>query len=113
MINEAVALRYEGDEKSAVELWKQVLELDSNFELAYVGIGKAYLSAGQNKEAMKYLKLGMDREYYSIAFKRYRNEILKDNLSYVLTGLVILLVILWAFKIYKKVKNTKKGKVKV
>lgn len=113
LINEAVALRYEGDEKSAVELWKQVLELDSNFELAYVGIGKAYLSAGQNKEAMKYLKLGMDREYYSIAFKRYRNEILKDNLSYVLTGLVILLVILWAFKIYKKVKNTKKGKVKV
>lgn len=113
LINEAVALRYEGDEKSAVELWKQVLQLDSNFELAYVGIGKAYLSAGENKEAMKYLKLGMNREYYSIAFKRYRNDILKDNLSYVLTGLAILLVVLWVYKIYKRVKNTKKGKVKV
>lgn len=113
LINDAVALRYEGDEKSAVELWKQVLELDSNFELAYVGIGKANLSAGENKEAMKYLKLGMNREYYSIAFKRYRNEILKDNLGYVLTGLAVLLIVLWITKIVMKVKKNKKGKVKV
>jgi len=94
LINEAVSLRFDGDEASAVNVWKQVLELDSNFELAYVGIGKSYLAAGDNKKAMEYLKLGMDREYYSIAYKRYRDDILKDNLSYILTGTMVLIVVL-------------------
>lgn len=106
LINDAVALRYDGDEASAVELWKQVLKLDANFELAYRGIGKSYLAAGENRKAMEYLKLGMDREYYSIAFKRYRDDILKDNLAYIFTGGILLLVLVF---IAKAVKRKKKG----
>jgi len=107
LINEAVGLRYDGDEALAVEVWEQVLELDSNFELAYVGIGKAYLSAGDNETAMKYLKLGKSREYYSIAFKRYRNEILKENAGYFLTGIVVLMVAVKVVKVSRK--RRKKG----
>ena len=44
-INQAVALRYDGM-KQGRGLWEKVLELDENNELAYVGIGKAYLTAG-------------------------------------------------------------------
>lgn len=105
LINEAVSLRYDGDEASAVELWKQVLNLDANFELAYRGIGKSYLAAGENKKAMEYLKLGMDREYYSIAFKRYRDDILKDNLAYILTGGVFLLAVIITTKAIKRRKR--------
>ena len=37
-----------------------------------------------------------------MAFKRYRNELLKDNIQYVLTGGVALAVGLWAyFKVIK------------
>lgn len=107
LINQAVTLRFDGDEASAVEIWEEVLKLDANFELAYVGIGKSYLAAGENKQAMDYLKLGMDREYYSIAFKRYRDEILKDNLGFVLTGIVFLVVIILIRKTVKK--NQGKG----
>ncbi|NLP35063.1 MAG: gluconolactonase [Clostridiales bacterium] len=92
LINKAISLRYDGDEASAVKVWEKVLELDANFELAYTGIGKSYLAAGNNQKAMEYLKLGMDREYYSIAYKRYRDDILKENLSYILTGITILVV---------------------
>lgn len=95
LINEAVALRHDGDEALAVALWKRVLELDENNELANTGIGKAYLSAGDNKMAMKYLKLGMNREYYSVAFKRYRSEILRQYLGHVLTGAAVLGVGIW------------------
>jgi DNA-binding beta-propeller fold protein YncE len=102
LINEAVALRYDGDEAAAVALWEKVLELDSNFELAYVGIGKAYLAAGDNKTAMKYLKLGMERNYYSIAFKRYRDEILKENMGYILTGISLLVVAAIVFRQVRK-----------
>lgn len=91
-INEAVSLRYDGDEAQAVEVWKKVLALDSNNEMAYSGIGKAYLSAGDNEQAMYYLKMGMNQEFYSIAYKRYRNEILRENMGTVLTLLLVMVV---------------------
>lgn len=98
LINEAVALRHDGDESQAVDLWARVLELDENNELANSGIGKAYLSAGDNKMAMKYLKIGMNRDYYSIAFKRYRSELLRTYLAPALTGIVVLLVAIWILR---------------
>lgn len=102
LINEAVALRYDGDEAEAVALWERVLELDENNELANTGIGKAYLTAGDYEKAMYYLELGMARNYYSIAFKRYRNQILTENASWVLTGVAVLLLAWFGFKKWKK-----------
>lgn len=109
LINDAIALRYDGDETQAVEKWKEVLKLDANNELANTGIGKAYLTAGDNKSAMKYLKIGMDRTYYSVAFKRYRNEFLKSNLGYILTGAIVLIVALWILAKVIKKKKAEKG----
>ncbi|MCR5154891.1 MAG: gluconolactonase [Lachnospiraceae bacterium] len=106
LINEAVGLRFDGDEAEAVGLWERVLELDEDNELANSGIGKAYLTAGEYKTAMKYLRLAMNRDYYSIAFKRYRNELLKDNANAFLT---ILLVIIIGINVFKFVKKRKKG----
>jgi len=85
LINKAVSLRYDGDEAQAVETWREVLKLNENFELANAGIGRAYLTAGDNWTAMQYLRRGMDRQHYSIAFRRWRNEILKDNIGWILT----------------------------
>ena len=109
LINEAVSLRYDGDESQAVQLWQEVLRLDENNELANSGIGKAYLSAGDNEKAMTYLRRGMNRSYYSTAYKRYRNEVLAGNLSIILTA-VIALIALWV--IVRKVilpRRQKKG----
>jgi hypothetical protein len=109
LINKAVALRYDGDETEAVELWEKVLTLDENNELAYVGIGKAYLTSGDYVKAMDYLKRGMSSEFYSIAFRRYRNEVLKENMSSFLTGGVILLIVLViGNSIYRKKKGIRK-----
>ena len=108
LINEAVALRYDGDEALAVPLWERVLELDENNELANTGIGKAYLSAGDNVTAMKFLKKGMNREYYSVAFKRYRNDLLRDHMGTVLTAAVVLLVAVKAVQLLRRHKPWKK-----
>ena len=109
LINEAVALRHSGDEALAVPLWERVLELDENNELANSGIGKAYLSAGDNVMAMKYLKLGMNREYYSVAFKRWRSEILKVWMGPVLTAVAVLCVAVWILNKLRDAGVWKKG----
>ena len=104
LINEAIALRYSGDEVAAVGRWEKVLELNENYSLAYAGIGKALLAAGKNREAMDYLKKGMSMEYYSTAFKRYRNEFLQQNLSLILTLLAVLIAAFVAWRIYQNLK---------
>lgn len=108
-INEAVGLRFDGDETKAVEVWKKVLALDSNNEMAYSGIGKAYLSAGENEKAMYYLKMGVNQDFYSIAYKRYRNEILRENMGGVLTVLLIAVAGVYAAGKIKKIRMRRKG----
>ena len=112
LINQAVSLRYDGDETLAVALWERVLQLDENNELANTGIGKAYLTAGDYVNAMKYLKLGMNRNYYSIAYRRYRNEILTKNANYFLTGILILIVLYLVLKPILKKKRAEAKKLK-
>ncbi|MCR5149206.1 MAG: gluconolactonase [Eubacterium sp.] len=107
LINEAVGLRFDGDEKEAIYKWQEVLRLDENNELANNGIGKAYLTAGDNKKAMKYFKNAMNRKYYSIAFKRYRNEFLANNMGKIMSGLIIFIVFIVVFK---KIRAKKSGK---
>lgn len=80
------------------------MKLDENNELANSGIGKAYLTAGENKTAMKYLELGMNRKYYSVAWKRYRNEILTENMNVFMTILGILIVFGLVYKYFLKKK---------
>lgn len=110
LINRAVALRFDGDETQAVPLWQEVLRLDEINELANTGIGKAYLSAGDNENAMLYLRRGMNREYYSVAFKRWRNERLRNNISFILSGVVAaaVLVVLWVKAVRPAVRKKAK-----
>jgi sugar lactone lactonase YvrE len=105
LINQAVSLRYDGEEALAVDTWREVLKLHETFELANAGIGKAYLTAGDNKMALHYLKLGMDKRHYAIAFRRYRNEVLKDNIHWIFTGGFILIA---GFAAWRIVRNRKK-----
>ena len=87
--------------------WAKVLKLNENFEQAYIGIGKAYLNSGEYDKAMDYLSLGMSRSYYSIAYKRYRNDVLKENFNLIFGGIIVLLVGFLSFRLYKKAKNGK------
>lgn len=112
LINDAVGLRYDGDETQAIEKWQKVLRLDENNELANTGIGKAYLTAGDNKSAMKYLELGMNRKYYSIAWKRYRNEILVENINIIMTVVIILIALNIVYKKLLKQRIVKKRQEK-
>lgn len=112
LINQAVSLRFDGDEALAVPLWQEVLRLDENNELANSGIGKAYLSAGDNEKALTFLRRGMNRAYFSVAFKRWRNEMLRDNISWVLTAVIALVILLIIWKKLIKPKRAAARKAK-
>ena len=105
LINEAIALRYSGDEASAVENWRQVLKLNENFTLAYSGIGKALLAAGEHEEALYFLKKAMALDYYGMAFHHYRNMILQDNFNTILTVIFGGIAIFVGVRSYRKFRR--------
>ncbi|MCG7384687.1 NHL repeat-containing protein [Paenibacillus sp. ACRRY] len=93
-VNEAVALHYQGEDTEAVHIWQEVLKLNANYDIAYIGIGKSLLMEKKNKEALGYFELGMDRKSYSVAFKRYRREMMKEHFGTFLTAGIALIFIL-------------------
>jgi hypothetical protein len=100
-VNQAIAFHDEGRFEDAAMIWEQVVKLNTNYEIAYNGIGKFYLREGNYKEAMTYFELGHDHYYYSKAFKGYRNAIIKDNFGYIMLVVVLLGGTLAYFKLRK------------
>jgi len=96
LVNEANALYAGGKHHEAAELWQEVIKLDANYEMAYVGIGKSLLRQGEFKQALTYLKLGNDRIYYSKALAKYRREYMQENFGFYMTillGMLLLVLI--------------------
>lgn len=73
----AVSLYNQGHYLEAIEPWKQVLAMSANNELAYSGIGEAYLKMGDYAQALEYFRLGGNRERESVAFEQYRAQTLR------------------------------------
>ena len=105
LINTAIALRYDGREREAVEIWRQLVVLDENYALAWGGIGRSMLAAGYNAEAMYYLRRGMDIRYFSVAFRRNRVDVMRDILPNALTGGSVLAAAYIVFRVYKRVRK--------
>lgn len=102
LVNEATRLHYDGYSTAAVALWREVLALNSNYDAAYIGIGKSLLLEKRNEEAMEYFKLGMKRRDYSVAFKRYRKEVLQAQFGPVMSAIVALVAAWLAFRVFRR-----------
>lgn len=89
-VNQAIHYHNEGMFEEAALVWEEVIKMNSNYEIAYNGIGKLLLRQENYKEAMTYFELGHDQYYYSKAFKEYRNEVLKANFGWIIGGVVLL-----------------------
>ena len=70
---------YNGNWAEATELFRECIRWNSNYEVAYIGIGKNHLMQDDYEEAMYYFKLGNARSYYSDAYNGYRGEQIRDN----------------------------------
>lgn len=104
-VNEAVKLHFAGKEEQSAEAWKQVLKLNTNYDIGYIGIGKALLRQEKNKEAMEYFKLGMSRKYYSKAFARYRKDVMREQFGTVMTTLLLLVVVFIGFRTFRRMRK--------
>lgn len=90
----------DGQFSKAVGPWKEVLAYNSNFSLAYKGLGNAMLESYEYEEAMRYYKLAEDKEGYSSAFQQYRLNFVRDNYWVLILIVGVVAVILFAIVKY-------------
>ena len=69
------------------------MEINGNYDLAYIGIGRSLLRQEKYREAMDYFELKYDDENYSKAFKQYRKEWVEENIAWIVIAIVALFLI--------------------
>jgi len=81
-----------GDYLASSTSWERVMQLDGNYDLAYIGIGRSLLRQERYEEAMKYFELKYDDKNYSKAYKQYRKLWVEEHIVPIV--LVVLLLFL-------------------
>ena len=93
-----------GEYEASADTWREVLKFNANYNLAFIGIGRALMRQEQYEEAMRYFKMGHDRENYGRAYRYYRKVLVEENIGWVVAVAVCLIVVLFGVKTVKKIK---------
>jgi len=112
LISEGINLYNMGLYDESLEIWENVVILNTNFDYAYSKMGNAYLRQNRYEESMESFKLSYDKKGYAKAYKKYREGFLQDNLAYFLSLMLISVLFYSVSKKYinKKRRNRKHGK---
>ena len=102
-----LALKNANDHKydESIYYWQDVLTRNNNFDLAYIGIGKALFSQQKYDEAMDMLSRAYETSYYSKAFNEKNKEILGKWLLPVVILVIVVVVLFFKFLGYAGKKN--------
>lgn len=82
-----------GDYDGSAVLWEEVLEQNANYNLAFIGIGRALLRQDKYQEAMEYFEMARDRENYGRAFRLYRKIWVEENIWWIAIVLAVVLIV--------------------
>lgn len=105
MIYQAIQEYRQGRYDDSVQSWREVLEQNGNYDLAYIGIGRALLRQDRYEEAMAYFKLTRDSKNYSDAFKQYRKKWVEEHSAPIFLMLALLMVVPPIVGRIKKIKR--------
>ncbi len=104
LIYKANTLYSEGKYDESADAWREVLRLNSNYNMAFIGVGRALLRQEHYTEAMDYFKMAHDRENYGRAFKLYRKIWVEENIWWVALILALVIVVPLIIGKVKKMK---------
>ncbi len=103
LVHQALAMYQDGRYAESREPWEQVLQLNSMFDYAQMGLGRAYYKLERYDEALQASRLGGDKQGYSDSYWEIRNVWLQSSIMWIFGGLIGL----WLLgKLWKKLTQT-------
>jgi len=109
LINQALDYYYSGNYNASADKWAEVLTLNGNFDLAYIGKGRAALRNDQFYEAMQYYSLKYDQEQYGRAFQLYRKYWIEERIVGIVIVILALIVLTKTTGFIIKRRRRKRG----
>ncbi len=91
-VKNLITLTLNGKYSQTKDGWEEILKQDNNFQPAYSGLARAYLSEENYEMAMDYAKKGYDRDTYALALEYHRNIILNKNFTVIFLGALVLVI---------------------
>ena len=104
-IMSALATANNNNYSESITYWQDVLTQNNNFDLAYIGIGKALFNQGKYEEAQNMLENAYETDVHGKAFSQIRKEFIQKYLLLIVIGVIVLLVAFFKFLGYAKKKN--------
>ena len=89
----------------SIEYWQEVLTKNNNFDLAYIGIGKALYNQGKYEEAKEYLEVAYEVEVWAKAENALGKEFTSKWLLLIVVLVIAVLVLFFKFLGWAKKKN--------
>ncbi|MFA6936908.1 MAG: hypothetical protein WCQ67_01610 [Treponema sp.] len=105
LIYDALEKYADGKYEESASIWEKVLQLNGNYDLAYIGLGKSELRQNHYKAAMDYFEVKRDKKEYSKAFVLYRKEWFEKNIWWIFTILIVIVAIVFIVKQIKKIRR--------
>ena len=100
-VQKALELQNQRKYDEALKSWEEILDFNTNQDIIYTQMGRAYLRTGDYDQAMKTLKIVGEKEYYSKAMSLKRNS--NMNKIIWIFPLVLILIALLISKFFKKI----------
>ena len=107
IVHNAITLFNGGKYEEARQPWEEAIRRDSNYWLAYIGLGNAYLNEGDYDTAMKYFYYN-SKSGYNDAFKSWRMNFIRDNFTLFAVIIIVLLIVIYVFSSWKNKRRLKK-----
>lgn len=109
MVHDAVEKFNRGLYKEAKEPFEEIILRDANYWFAYIGLGNAYYTMGDNETAMKYFYMN-SKGGYNRAFKEYRMDMIREYFNVFMIVIIVLIVALVVLSRVRKILKKKKDK---
>ncbi|WP_372661147.1 hypothetical protein [Cohnella sp.] len=94
LVHEASNYYVNGRYEQAETLWNKIIAMNSNFDMAYLAIGKALYKSERYKEAMEHFSVARNRTEYSNAFREYRKQYMREHFTEITGGIIGIILVL-------------------
>ena len=102
----AICFYRDGEYDAALKEWEAVIETDTNYPVANMGMGQVLYKLDRPKEAMEYFELARVQDRYGKAFTDYRYAFIKSHFFGVVLAVVLVAAAAVVFLFYA-LKKTK------
>lgn len=100
LLSDALQSRQDREYDKTLENWQRILQRNSNFDAAYIGIGNSLRNSSEYEEAMEYYEYAYDTENWSEAYKSLRENWIRQYplvVPLVIVAVVVLYYLLFHF----------------